>query len=127
MANVYQTRIVKIDDSNNVVNVTVGSTCCIEKKKDPSNWIVGYVCVDENGEDVQPPYPADKFYNPPRIGGTWDPTNQAFINDQSFSSWSLSTTTYQWSAPVGIPTDAIENGGTIRYDWDEDNTSWATN
>lgn len=121
----YQTRLAKIDESGNILNVIIASEDKRSILPNPSEWVVGFVSDDDLEGNF--PYPADKFYNCPSIGGTWDSVNKAFIDPQPYPSWTLSTTTYQWSAPVNIPADAIENGGTIRYDWDEDNLAWATN
>jgi hypothetical protein len=50
------------------------------------------------------------------IGYTWDGTG--FAAPQPYPSWTLNADTYQWEAPVAMPTDDK------RYQWDEATTSW---
>jgi len=52
------------------------------------------------------------------IGFTYDPTRDAFIPPQPYTSWLLNEDTCLWEAPTPRPDD----GGT--YTWDEDTTSW---
>jgi len=52
------------------------------------------------------------------IGYTYDETLDAFIAPKPFNSWVLDETTYQWKAPVEMPTDDK------KYTWDEETTSW---
>ena len=56
--------------------------------------------------------------NPASIGYLYNGT--AFYTPKPFPSWYLNTTTWQWDAPVGIPT----SGGP--YEWDEASQSWLT-
>ena len=51
------------------------------------------------------------------IGDTWDKVNEVFISPQPFPSWTLGAD-FTWNAPIAYPTDGL------RYDWDEDTTSW---
>ena len=53
---------------------------------------------------------------PVSIGYTWDGTR--FIPSQPYSSWTLNTTTYQWEAPVAMPSDGKP------YEWNEETTAW---
>jgi hypothetical protein len=53
------------------------------------------------------------------IGYKYDAELDAFISPQPYPSWTLSTTTFQWVAPVEYPTD----GGF--YTWDEETENWA--
>jgi hypothetical protein len=55
------------------------------------------------------------------IGYTYDPTRDAFIPPQSFTSWILNEETCLWGAPVAMPDDGQ------RYTWDETTTSWVQN
>jgi len=50
------------------------------------------------------------------IGYTWDGTR--FIPSQPYSSWILNTTTYEWEAPVAMPSDGKP------YEWNEETTAW---
>lgn len=42
--------------------------------------------------------------NAAKIGGTYDPTNDVFIDPKPFDSWVLNSN-YQWKAPVAEPTE----------------------
>ncbi len=52
------------------------------------------------------------------IGDTWDKVNEVFIPPQPYPSWTLNEDTCLWDSPVPYPTDDL------RYNWDEDTTSW---
>lgn len=41
-----------------------------------------------------------------------------------YPSWIGYLDIMSWGAPVSRPIDAIENGGNVRYQWDEATTSW---
>jgi len=41
-----------------------------------------------------------------------------------YPSWIGYLDTMSWSAPVGLPVDAVMNGGNVRYQWDEATLSW---
>ena len=41
-----------------------------------------------------------------------------------FPSWLWDETTGQWVAPIPRPSDAIINGGNVRYRWDDQTTNW---
>jgi hypothetical protein len=45
-----------------------------------------------------------------------------FIEQQTYPSWILNETTFEWEAPVPYPT--IEEGSDEIYTWDENTTSW---
>lgn len=51
-------------------------------------------------------------------GFTYDPSRDAFIPPQDFSSWMLDENTYLWAAPVPYPSDGLV------YFWNEDSLSW---
>jgi hypothetical protein len=52
------------------------------------------------------------------IGYTYDRQADAFYAPQPFQSWVLSPATFQWEAPVAMPTD-----GKL-YQWDETAKDW---
>jgi len=58
------------------------------------------------------------------IGYMYDSNKDAFIPPKPFSAWVLNETTCLWDAPFSRPNDAIANGGTKRYDWDEATNNW---
>ena len=55
------------------------------------------------------------------IGGTYDPSRDAFIPPKPHSSWVLNETTCQWEAPVVKPED--DN----YYKWNEETQQWDLN
>tara|TARA_R110000868_G_scaffold98033_1_gene269838 strand:- start:503 stop:883 length:381 start_codon:yes stop_codon:yes gene_type:complete len=58
------------------------------------------------------------------IGGTYDPQRDAFIPKKPYSAWVLDDATLTWQPPFPKPDDAVINGGTKVYDWDEDTSNW---
>jgi len=58
------------------------------------------------------------------IGYTYDSGRDAFIPPKPFSAWVLNEATCLWDAPFPKPNDAVVNGGTKRYDWDEATSNW---
>jgi hypothetical protein len=58
------------------------------------------------------------------IGATYDATKDAFIQKKPFSAWVLDETTLTWNPPFPKPNDAVINGGTKVYDWDEATNNW---
>ena len=52
------------------------------------------------------------------IGGTYDPTRDAFLTIKEYPSWVLNETTCQYEPPVARPQDGKF------YAWDEATTSW---
>ena len=60
----------------------------------------------------------------------YDSTNDVFCEQQSYASWTLDTSTWDWEAPVALPDDVgpddAENPTEfVEYTWNEDTTSWA--
>ena len=51
------------------------------------------------------------------IGGTYDKTNDVFVQPKPFPSWTLNGTTCQWEAPLELPEDY---DGTTPLVWNED-------
>jgi len=76
------------------------------------NWSGGYT------KWKQTSYNANFRKNYAGIGYFYDETKDAFIPPQPYPSWLLNENSYQWEAPITIPTD---DG---RYIWDEITTSW---
>ena len=57
-------------------------------------------------------------FNFAAIGGSYDPTREAFINKKPYPSWTLNEATRHWEAPVTYPND-----GKV-YIWNEEITNW---
>lgn len=54
------------------------------------------------------------------IGGTYDETNDVFLNEKLYDSWILNTDNWSWEAPVPLPDDWETNP----YEWNEDILNW---
>lgn len=52
--------------------------------------------------------------NYPGVGWNYDPIEDVFFDNKSYSSWILNTTTYLHEAPIAYPDDGN------KYTWDED-------
>ena len=57
-------------------------------------------------------------------GFTYDADLDAFIPPKRYDSWTFNPTTCRWDFPVPLPDDAVVNGGSVYYDWDEPNVKW---
>ena len=58
------------------------------------------------------------------IGFHYDDQNDAFIGIKPYNSWVFNEDTCRWDAPVDLPNDAVFNGGSVYYEWEESNTNW---
>ena len=63
------------------------------------------------------------------IGMKYDSTNDVFYHQQPYPSWSLNTSTWDWDAPVAVPSDAgVDDADNpteyVSYTWNEGSTSW---
>lgn len=67
---------------------------------------------DANGE-------ADKFYNAPKIGDSYDYINQAYMEKQPYPSWALDEN-YKWQPPISKPDDTE----THLHIWNENDGVW---
>ena len=105
-------------DENNIVQqvIVVGIPFCKNLIGADTNW----VRTSYNG-NIRSRYAS--------IGDKYDSTNDVFLSPPPFPSWVLNTSTWDWDAPVALPDDAgIDDADnpteSVRYDWDEDSTSW---
>lgn len=112
----------QLNDANQVVQVIVVNNDEIQNLPFPESEPLGIAfCQTLFGAAtrwVQTSYNASFRYNYAGIDFTFDEKAEAFVPPQPFPSWTLDTSTYQWSAPVPYPTD-----GKI-YVWDEDALNW---
>jgi hypothetical protein len=51
------------------------------------------------------------------IGFSYDSDNDVFIPPKPYSSWTLDTSIWNWTAPKDKPTDGL-------YEWNEDEQEW---
>ena len=57
---------------------------------------------------------------PAGIGYEYDSTRNAYIPPQPYPSWTLDETTYNWEAPITLPTLTDEQiAARSYYEWDE--------
>ena len=104
-----------------VQDVIVAGQDFVNTLPDPQNWIeTSYntrcnIHYNPNTglPDKKPPLRG----NYAGIGYIYDVVNDVFYAPQPFPSWILNTTTWQWEAPIEMPT----NGSWI---WDEPTVSW---
>jgi len=106
-----------------VEEVIVARQSFIDTLPEPQIWVktsyntydgVHYLPNSDVPDDTKPPLRG----NFAGIGYTYDVVNDVFYAPQRFSSWILNTTTWQWEAPVEMPTTK----GT--WIWDETTISW---
>jgi hypothetical protein len=105
-----------------VQEVIVARQNFVDELPDPQNWIQtsyntrGNVHYAPNSDipDDKPPLRG----NYAGIGYIYDVVNDVFYTPQPYPSWILNTTTWQWEAPIEMPTTK----GT--WIWDEPTISW---
>lgn len=106
-----------LDENNIVVQVITGvdETELIEGKT-PEQWygeLYGKTCVRTS-------YNGNIRYNYAGEGYKYDSYFDAFIPPKPFDSWMLNPESFNWEAPVPMPTRP--EGYT--YKWSEDNKEW---
>jgi hypothetical protein len=115
-------------DSDSIVTQVI-----VVGNEDAPNEAAGIsFCKDLLGADtnwVQTSYNNNIRFRYAGIGMKYDSTNDVFYYQQPYPSWSLNTSTWDWDAPVAVPSDAgyddVDNPTEyVSYDWDEDTTSW---
>lgn len=70
--------------------------------------------------------------NFPSIGFNWDSTNQIFIDNKLYASWTLNVSEARWQSPLGDAPDLTQEqkdqnaAGTHvwQYVWDESGQAW---
>jgi hypothetical protein len=106
-----------------VEEVIVARQSFIDTLPEPQIWIktsyntyegVHYAPNSDVLDDSKPPL----RFNFAGIGFTYDAINDVFYAPQPYPSWILNTTTWQWEAPIEMPTS---KGNWI---WDEPTLSW---
>ena len=111
-----------MDDSNTVTNVMVVDAT------DEADGISKVRTIIDNptavvAETFENASDASTRYNYARIGGTWDPSNSAFINPQEYPSWTLDSS-FQWAAPIAKPTTDYVGDLYLISEWDEAGQKW---
>jgi hypothetical protein len=88
---------------------------------DPADWIQTSYNTRGGihyGQDGEPDGGIALRGNYAGIGYIYDSENDVFYPAQPYPSWTISSPTWTWTAPVAYPTD-----GRI-YTWNESTTSW---
>lgn len=98
----------KVEDGI-VRNTIIAEQDFINTLPDAQQWIETFK-ADENGV-----VPFRKNFG--CVGSSYDSTLDVFIPKKHFASWILDTETYQWVAPIPMPTDR-------NYVWNEETLSW---
>ena len=121
-------------DSGSIVTtvIVVGNEDCLDSDNNESEAVGIAFCQDLLGADtnwVQTSYNNNMRFRYAGIGSKYDSTNDVFYSQSPYPSWILNTTTWDWDAPVAVPSDAgydnVENPTIlIEYSWDEDNLAW---
>ena len=134
----------EIDDTNTVIQVLVIEDKVLEKKQilntgeiitedsqkgvdflndmfpDSGTWIQstkGTRGGVHYGSDGEPDGGKVLRYNTANIGGTYDPTADAFYSPNPYPSWSLDEN-FIWQPPTPMPEDDKA------YDWNEETQEW---
>ena len=120
-------------DENNIVQqvIVVSNDDCLDFDGSESKLGIPF-CKNLLGADtnwVRTSYNNNIRCRYASVGMKYDLTNDVFYDQQPYSSWVLNTSTWVWDAPVAMPDDAgiddVDNPTeSVRYDWDEDSTSW---
>ena len=126
----------ELDNNNNVLRVLVSN----DDRVEANGGHQSQQAADDFGSYTPFNYEGVKWVetstdrsfrgNAARVGGTYDPAKDVFLNEKPFASWILGDDN-EWKAPVDYPQivetkDAFGNSvdySTI-YNWDEDNQKW---
>lgn len=104
------TDVIVVADSD-VANEAAGISFCKALLGADTNW-------------VQTSYSGSIRCRYAGIGYTYDATNDVFYRPNPYPSWTLNTSTWDWDAPVALPSDEgydDEDDPTeyVRYTWNE--------
>ena len=113
--NTLVTQVIVVDNSD-APNEAAGIAFCKSLLGSDTNW-------------VQTSYNNNIRYRYAGVGMKYDSTNDVFYYQQPYPSWVLNTSTWDWEAPVALPSDAgpddAENPTEfVEYTWGEDTRSW---
>ena len=62
-----------------------------------------------------------------QIGGTYNSSMDAFIQEKPYTTWTLNTSTALWEPPIDYPDDSVQKIGSedgVHYGWNNDNNEW---
>ncbi len=112
-----------LDSNNTVINVEVVNNAVITDSDGKEQEQLGIDFLEQihGGGGVtykQTSYNESIRKNFAQIGGTYDPSRDAFIYSKTYPSWVLNESTCKWEAPTACPSD------NKCYRWIEDTKSW---
>tara|TARA_Y100000296_G_scaffold3131_1_gene4317 strand:- start:7 stop:405 length:399 start_codon:yes stop_codon:yes gene_type:complete len=123
----------ELDNNNNVLRVLVSN----DDRVEANGGHQSQQAADDFGSYTPFNYEGVKWVetstdgsfrgNAARVGGTYDPAKDVFLNEQPFASWILDDDN-EWKAPVDYPQLPVDENGvydySTTYNWDEDNQKW---
>ena len=96
-------------------------------KIDNNNIVTQIIVAEKNfinsglvGDDflwVQTSYNSNFRKQFAKVGGTYDKTNDVFVQPKPYNSWTLNAS-HDWQPPTPKPDDGK------KYEWDEDDQAW---
>jgi hypothetical protein len=121
----------RLNDDNIVTTVVViADEDCLDSDGNESEAVGIAFCKKLWGVDtdwVQTSYTSSIRFRGAAKGIYFDEINDVFRGPQPYPSWTLNTSTWEWDAPVALPSDEgfnTETGNIVNYTWDEVLTSW---
>jgi hypothetical protein len=108
-------------DENNIVQrvIVISNDVTYENNEEIEQRGIDF-CKSLYGEDtiwVQTSYNNNFRKQYALIGSTYDETNDVFIEESPYESWTLDSN-FDWTPPIEYPQDSKD------YYWDEDNQQW---
>ena len=122
----------QIDENGIVQNITVGNN---NESDEGYQWLIDNIGgtwiktsyntkggIHYNPETGEPSTDQTKALrkNYAIIGGTYDSLHDAFISPKPYPSWVLNEVTFEWNAPIPMPTLEV---GLIHF-WSEEEQLW---
>jgi len=124
----------QLDDNNIVLTVIVINNEDTQDSDGDESEAVGIAfCKSLYGSNTnwaQTSYNENIRYRYASKGMQYDATNNVFREPKPYPSWVLNTSTWEWGAPVAVPSDdgfddPDDPTYYVTYTWDESTTSWA--
>lgn len=112
----------KLDENNNVIDVTVVNNDAIDPNNEEASGIAFLTQVTGHSNWKQTSYNSNIRKKYAGIGMVYNPDLDAFHEKQPHASWSLNLTTFDWEPPVVRPAFDPENPK--YYQWNESLSNW---
>lgn len=110
----------ELDENNVVLRVLVVSDEDCKDANGEEKESIGIAHLEKllGGKWIQTSYTGRIRRNYAGVGMHYDSTADVFYHPQTFPSWTLNKTTWNWDAPTPYPTDGKD------YSWNEESISW---